>query len=120
VQDLDPLDRIKRHRHVTVVMPGLRIVQPHAVDQHQHLPEMGAADREVRLQAAHAAGAHVDRRRQPEHVRHTLHRELRDLLARNHRHRAGNAPQLHRRRRGGDNDGLTDGILGVGGDGAEQ
>ncbi len=50
--------------------PGLRVVQPHAVHEHEHLPEAGAADRKVALDAAHTARAHVHRRHQPQHVGH--------------------------------------------------
>ena len=68
VQDLDALHRVERHRDVAVVMARLRVVQPDAVDEHEHLAEVRAAHREIGLHAANAARPHVHRRRQAQHV----------------------------------------------------
>ena len=88
VQDLDALDGVERHRNVAVVMARLRVVQTHAVDEHEHLTEVRAAHGEVGLHAADAAHPHVDRRRQSQHVGDRLHRQPRNLLARDDRHPA--------------------------------
>jgi hypothetical protein len=96
VEDLDSLHGVEGNRDVAVVMTGLGIVQPHAVHQHQHLPEVGAANGEVTLDPAHAAHAHVNRRGQAEHVGDRLHRQTLDLLARQNGHRARDGAQFDR------------------------
>ena len=45
------VDGIERHRDIHIVMAGLRVAQPLAVEQHQRLREGAAADREVGLHA---------------------------------------------------------------------
>ena len=52
VQHLDALHGVERNRDVAVVMARLRVVQAHAVDEHEHLTEVGAAHGEVGLHAA--------------------------------------------------------------------
>ena len=61
VQDLNPLDELERHRDVAVVMARLGVVQPHAINEHQHLPERGSTNREVGLHSALTASPDVDR-----------------------------------------------------------
>jgi hypothetical protein len=78
------------------VVTGLCIVQPHAVHEHQHLAEVGAANGEVTLDPAHAAHAHVDRRGQAKHVGDRLHRQTLDLLAGDDGHGARDAAQFDR------------------------
>ena len=58
-------------------MSRLRVVEPHAVDEHEHLAEVGAADGEVGLDAQHAAGAHVHRGHEPERIGNGVHRQRR-------------------------------------------
>ena len=55
VQHLDPLNRLERHRQVHVVMPGLRIVHPQPIHQHQGLPEGSAANRQIGLHSVRPA-----------------------------------------------------------------
>lgn len=109
-QDLDSLDRIERHRNIAVVVPGLRVIEPNAVDEHQRLAEVGAANREVRLDASDAARTDINGRHQPERVGRA-HRQACQLLARNDGHRSGDAAERHRGRGGRDDNGLTNGIL---------
>ena len=55
-QHFDLRDGIQRHGDIHVVMAGLRVVQPHAVQQHQRLGVAGAANRKVVLNAIGRAG----------------------------------------------------------------
>ena len=57
VEHLDPLDGRERDEKVEVVVAGLRVVDPDAVDQHHRLLEGAAAQVEVALDAARAAAA---------------------------------------------------------------
>jgi hypothetical protein len=41
-------------------MAGLWVVESNAVDEHEHLAESGAANREVRLDAALSARSDID------------------------------------------------------------
>ena len=75
MENFDPLDRVERHGDVAVVVARLRIVQTHAVDEHEHLAEVGAANREVGLNAALASGPHVHGRGQAQHVRDAVDRQ---------------------------------------------
>jgi hypothetical protein len=96
------------------VVTGLCIVQPHTVHEHQHLAEVAAANGEVTLNPAHPAHAHVNRRGQPEHVGHRLHRQTLDLLARQDRHGARHAAQFDRSRGARHDDSLPKAVLGDG------
>ena len=107
VENLDSLDQIERHRYIAVVMPGLRVVQPDAVHEHQHLAKGGAAKREVGLDAALAARADVDRGGQPQDVGDAVHGKRLDLLACDHRHRPRHAAKFHRTRRRRHHHGLS-------------
>ena len=82
-------------------MARLRVVQANAVDEHEHLAEVGAAHREIRLHAANAARTHVHRRDQPQHIGNRVRRQRLDLLARDHGKRARHRPHLNGGGRGG-------------------
>ena len=112
VQDLDTLHGVERHRDVAVMVAGLLIVQPHAVHEHEHLAETGAAHGEVALNTPLAPGPHVDRRKQPQHVGDRIHRQRGNLLAGDDGHRPGHAAEFHRRRRSSHDDRLPISILG--------
>jgi len=120
VQHFDPLDRVERYGDVAVVMTGLRVVEADAVDQHQHLAEVGAANREIRLRAPLASSPHIHGPQQPQHVRDAMHRKLHDLLARDDRQRARHRAERHRRGGGGDDDVLPEGTLRVCGRGRRE
>lgn len=55
LDDLDAFDVLNRHRHVEIVVAGLRIAQRHAVDQNQRLFIGRAADTDVGLNTRSAA-----------------------------------------------------------------
>ena len=95
-EHLDPLDLVERDRDVAVVMSRLRVVEAHAVDEHERLAERGAAQREVRLHAAVAACGDVEPAREPQRVGERAHGQRLDPLARDHVQRA---PQLREARR---------------------
>ena len=50
------------------MVPGLRIVEAHAVEQHERLAEDGAADGEIALHAVGRAFGEVERRVQLEQI----------------------------------------------------
>ena len=114
MEDFDPLDRVERHGDVAIMVTRLRIVQSHAVNEHEHLAEVGAADREVGLDAALTAGPHVDGRGQAQHVRNAADRQPLNLIARNHRQRPRHCAEFDRRRGGRDHHVLPERALGRG------
>jgi len=61
-QHFDSGDGIERHGNIHVVMAGLDVVETEAVEQHQGLFEVGAADGEIVLHAIGRAGLEVERR----------------------------------------------------------
>ena len=75
MENFDPFDCVERHRDVAVMMPRLRIVQTNAIDEHEHLAEIGAANGEIGLHAALATRPHVDRRSQSKHVGDAVDRQ---------------------------------------------
>ena len=114
VENFDPFDRVERHGDVAVMVARLRIVQSHAVDEHEHLAEVGAANREVGLNAALTAGPHVHGRGQAQHIRNAADRQPLNLIARNHRQRPRHGAEFDGRRGGRDHDVLAERALGRG------
>ena len=107
-QHLDALDVEQRHRDVAVVMPRLGVVETGAVDEHQRLAEAGAADREVGLDAARPALAHLDARDQPQRVDRLRQRQPREIFAGQDDDGAPEAAERVGRDGSGDDDGLAD------------
>jgi hypothetical protein len=66
--DFHALHAFERHRDIHIVMPGLRVVEAHAVEQHQRLAEARAADGEIALHAVGRAFGEVERRVQLEQI----------------------------------------------------
>ena len=98
----------------------LRVVQPHAVHEDEHLAEVGAAQREIALHAEHATGAHVHGRDQPQHVGDGVRGQGVDLLASDDGHRPRDAAEIDGAGGGGHDDGLAIGLLRGDGRGGEQ
>ena len=65
---LDARDGVHRHRDIHVVVAGLDVVEAHAVEQHEGLLEVGAADGEVGLYAVGRAFLQVERWVEAQHV----------------------------------------------------
>ena len=102
MKNLDPLDIVQRHRDIAVVVARLRVVDANAVNEDEHLAEVGATYRKIRLHAANAAGTHVNRRHEPQHVGDRMRRQRLDLLARDHGERARHRAHLNGGGRGRD------------------
>jgi hypothetical protein len=111
VQHFDALHGVERNGNVAVVVSGLRVVQPNAVDEHQHLSKVRAAHGEIRLHAALAPRADVDRGHQSQDVGHGMCRKRVDLIAGDHGQRPRHAAELDRCGRRGHDDGLPEGAL---------
>ena len=92
---LDALDAFERHRDIHVVVAGLHVVEPHAVEQHQRLAEARAADREVGLHAVRRAFGEVERRVQLQQVRQRIEHQA---LAAHRKHADGAVDFLQRHR----------------------
>ena len=107
-QHLDALDVEQRDRDVAVVVPRLRVVEASAVDQHEGLAEAGAADREVGLDAARAALAHLDAGHQPKRVDRRRQRQAGEVFAGQDDDGAPEAAERVGRDGTGDDDGLAD------------
>src|SRR5688572_26255369 len=88
-------------------MARLRVVEPHAVDEHQRLTEARASNDEVGLHASLAPRAHVDARRKPQHVGQHATCEPLDVVARENRDRPSKRALGYRRGRGGHDDPLV-------------
>jgi hypothetical protein len=88
-------------------MAGLRVVEPHAVDEHQYLAEGRPAKGEVGLRSTDAAGANINRRSEPQDFRDAVDRQRGNLLPRNDRERPGDAAKFDRPRRRRDHDYLA-------------
>ena len=69
LQDLDPLHGVERHRHVEIMVPGLRVIQAQAVEQDQRLAEGCSPDRHVALHQVGRPLPEIERRIQPEKIR---------------------------------------------------
>ena len=111
-QHLDTIDVHERHGNVAVVMPRLRVVQPDAVDEHQRLPERGAADREVALDAARSprrARRHSSTSRSTSATRRDW--QAIDVLPRDEHQRPPDAAERLGRHRRGHDDGFLHRLL---------
>ena len=89
----DALHAFERHRDIHVVMPGLRVVEAHAVEQDEGLTEARAADGEVHLHAVGRAFGEVERRVQLEQV----HQRVEHQALAAHRKHADGAVDLFER-----------------------
>jgi hypothetical protein len=92
-------------------MTGLRVVDRHAVNEHERLAEGGAADGQVGLDAARASRPHVNAADEAQRVGHRHDRQLPQLVSRQEDDGAADAEERFGRRGGRHHDRLFDGGL---------
>ena len=86
-KDLNAIDAIERHGNVGVVVSGLAVVQPDAVNEDDDLAESTTTHGEVGLRAEVPAAAHLDAPGEAQHIGDGPGRQTADFLARENRHR---------------------------------
>ena len=107
-QHLHPFDLIQCHGEVGVVMPGLRVVDAHTVNQHEHLAKPGAPHGEVRLHAPRPARPHIDAGDESHQIGDGAGRQPLDVLSGDHTHGPGQFAEGHRQGAAGDDDRFDD------------